>query len=64
MPWDYGTATGSELHPVQKFILVAIKHKILFHHSYANYYMYFIYKMSLFTPNLYCYETPVYFNKQ
>ena len=44
MPWDYGAATGSELHPVQKFILVAIKYKILFCHYYADYYMYFIYK--------------------
>jgi len=26
MPWDYGAATGSELHPVQKFILVVIKY--------------------------------------
>jgi hypothetical protein len=44
MPWDYGAATGSELHPVQKFTLVAIKYKIIFHHCYADYYMYFIYK--------------------
>ena len=44
MPWDYGAATGSELHPVQKFILVAIKYKILVHHCYTGYCMYFIYK--------------------
>jgi hypothetical protein len=44
MPWDYRAATGSELHPVQKFILVAIQYKIIFHHSYADYYVYFIYK--------------------
>jgi hypothetical protein len=43
MPWDYGAAAGSELHPVQKFILVAIQYKIPFHHSYADYYVYFIY---------------------
>jgi hypothetical protein len=44
MPWDYGAATGSELHPAQKFILVEIKYKILLHYCYADYYMYFIYK--------------------
>lgn len=44
MPWDYGAAAGPELHPVQKFILVVIKNKILFHHCNADYYMYFIYK--------------------
>jgi hypothetical protein len=37
MPRDYGAATGSELHPVHKFILVVIKYKILFHHCYADY---------------------------
>jgi len=44
MPWDYGAATGSELHPVQKFISEVIKYMILFHHCYADYYMHFIYK--------------------
>lgn len=52
MPWDYSAATGTELHPVQKFILVEIKYKILFHYCYADYYMYFIYKSMCETETL------------